>query len=164
MGNAVQSSSSHLFEISINAGLDQEGGGNVVIKTLGDAISQGSLIFIDRASAWLVLDEELEVLLDLHTCSTLIAVGLVNSSTLDNAFARLFRVRILLGMLDPPTLNPWNFIGNDSSTGTDTTEWFRINTSTVQQKMPPATKRLTLTPLHCTMGCVGHWAFSCVRF
>ena len=44
-----------------------------------------------------------------------INLGLVNTSTVDSAFRRLFRTRIRLGMLDPPTLVPWNTLANDSS-------------------------------------------------
>jgi beta-glucosidase len=63
---------------SINAGLDQEGGGTSAIKALPRAIAD----------------------------------KLVNSSSITTSFKRLFRIRILLGMLDPPTLNPYNFITN----------------------------------------------------
>jgi len=69
---------------SINAGLDQEGGGTNAIKALPRAI-------VDK---------------------------LVNVTAVQVSFQRLFRTRIMLGMLDPPTLNPYNFIGN----GTDVVE------------------------------------------
>lgn len=36
-------------------------------------------------------------------------------AAVDLAFRRLFRARIKLGMLDPPTLVPWNTLSNDSS-------------------------------------------------
>lgn len=38
--------------------------------------------------------------------------GLVNNETLNTAFRRLFKVRMMLGMMDPPTFNPWNFLTN----------------------------------------------------
>ena len=43
-----------------------------------------------------------------------LATGLVNASSIGTSFARLFRVRMLLGMLDPPTLPAWNYISNSS--------------------------------------------------
>ena len=39
----------------------------------------------------------------------------VTVDQIQTAFRRLFRVRILLGMLDPPTMVEWNFLRNDSS-------------------------------------------------
>eukprot|EP01104_Vermistella_antarctica_P017227 TRINITY_DN6074_c0_g1_i1.p1 TRINITY_DN6074_c0_g1~~TRINITY_DN6074_c0_g1_i1.p1 ORF type:complete len:949 (-),score=113.70 TRINITY_DN6074_c0_g1_i1:185-2626(-) len=45
---------------------------------------------------------------------TALSLGTVNASTIDTSFRRLFRVRIQLGMLDPPTFNPYNYITNTS--------------------------------------------------
>eukprot|EP01094_Clydonella_sp_ATCC50884_P013034 TRINITY_DN2330_c2_g1_i5.p1 TRINITY_DN2330_c2_g1~~TRINITY_DN2330_c2_g1_i5.p1 ORF type:complete len:654 (+),score=198.47 TRINITY_DN2330_c2_g1_i5:97-1962(+) len=42
------------------------------------------------------------------------AEGLVEERTVTEAFKRLFAVRIALGMLDPPTLSEYNYIGNSS--------------------------------------------------
>ncbi|XP_065837827.1 uncharacterized protein [Oscarella lobularis] len=39
----------------------------------------------------------------------------VTAEQIQTAFRRLFRVRILLGMLDPPMMVAWNMVGNDSS-------------------------------------------------
>lgn len=44
-----------------------------------------------------------------------LADGKVTNATLSQAFGRLMRVRIQLGMLDPPTLVPWNTVANDTS-------------------------------------------------
>jgi beta-glucosidase len=43
-----------------------------------------------------------------------VASGAVSESTVNEAFRRLFRARIMLGMLDPPTLVPFNRYDNTS--------------------------------------------------
>jgi beta-glucosidase-like glycosyl hydrolase len=43
-----------------------------------------------------------------------VSLGWVSKSTVDAAFRRLFRVRIRLGMLDPPSVVSYNFISNSS--------------------------------------------------
>ncbi len=41
--------------------------------------------------------------------------GLVKEETINMAFRRLFRIRIRLGMLDPPTSVGYNYLVNDTS-------------------------------------------------
>jgi hypothetical protein len=41
-----------------------------------------------------------------------VASGNVTEESVNTALSRLLRVRIQLGMLDPPTLNPWNELSN----------------------------------------------------
>lgn len=42
--------------------------------------------------------------------------GAVDEAAISEAFRRIFRVRIKLGLLDPPTQVPWNALGNGSAT------------------------------------------------
>lgn len=44
-----------------------------------------------------------------------LAAGNVTKAEINTSFQRLFRIRIKLGMLDPPTMVPWNYLKNDSS-------------------------------------------------
>ena len=67
---------SEAARIGIQAGMDQEGGGNGCVSML----------------------------------PALVANGTVNSSAISAAFERLFRVRLRLGMLDPPTHIDYNRI------------------------------------------------------
>jgi beta-glucosidase len=39
----------------------------------------------------------------------------VTEDNIDTAFKRLFRIRVLLGMLDPPTMVAWNYLSNMTS-------------------------------------------------
>lgn len=48
----------------------------------------------------------------INALPAVLADGRVTEATVDTAFRRLFRTRILLGMLDPPTLNNWNTLSN----------------------------------------------------
>lgn len=67
--------------VGINAGLDQEGGGNGAISKLPQAIQDGK----------------------------------VTEATLDTAFKRNFRIRIRLGMLDPPNSVPYNALNGSEA-------------------------------------------------
>lgn len=67
--------------LGLNAGMDQEGGGNASISMLPEALAAGD-VTLDRIT---------------------------------QAFSRLFRVRIQLGMLDPPTSVSWNNVVNSTS-------------------------------------------------
>ena len=44
-----------------------------------------------------------------------VSSGALNASLVDDSFARLMEVRIRLGMLDPPTMVPYNYIGVNAS-------------------------------------------------
>lgn len=47
---------------------------------------------------------------------TALKQGTVDEAAISEAFRRIFRVRIKLGLLDPPTQVPWNALGNGSAT------------------------------------------------
>lgn len=70
----------HAAAKGLNAGLDQEGGGNSAIMTLPAAVS----------------------------------ANLTTSHTVEMAFRRLMRARLILGMFDPPDSSPYNKIGATS--------------------------------------------------
>lgn len=44
---------------------------------------------------------------------TAIDANMTTADTVDAAFRRLFYARIVLGMLDPPTMNPYNAVPFD---------------------------------------------------